>query len=56
MAKTKLKIRTRQFHKNAQLFIENQQIERVNEFKYLDIILNKWDCDEKGKIKIAEIT
>lgn len=52
--KTKLMIVSRQPHDNADLYIDNNQIERVNKFKYLGTTLNdRWDNDEEVKIRIA---
>jgi len=45
---------SRQPNDNKELYIDNNQIERVNKFKYLGTTLNdKWDNDKEIKVRIA---
>ena len=40
ISKTKLMVAIRQSQNNAELYIDNNQIERMNKFKYLNTTLN----------------
>jgi len=54
VSKTKLMIVSRQPYDNAILCINNQPIEKISKFKYLDSTFNdKWDSNEEVKIRTA---